>query len=285
MTPSIIAIHGRAGAGKGVISGHLVERHGYTAVKVAAPIKAMMRAALMYGAGLYGDDPDLDRCIEGDLKEVPVPRLGGHTPRYAMQILGTEFQDAVCRGIFARIAAEATRKVVAAGGRAVVDDLRFPVEVRHLREQGAAFWRVDRSDVQELAAGRCRRSTPWDPSEPPRVPDQVVVDHMVWALLMSCGLDDKEALQRAVGYRGDEPWAYIGKSANVCRYALSAIWLERLRRPAPAVTHASERGLPAKTFDVVLVNKGTTHDLRREVECALQRSPQPYYGIADRRAA
>jgi hypothetical protein len=302
--PNVIAIHGRAGAGKGVIAGHLVERHGYTVVKVAAPIKAMLRAALLYGAGLCGED--IDRCIEGDLKEVPVPRLGGHTPRYAMQILGSEFQNAVCPGMFARMAAQATRRVVQAGRRAVVDDLRFPVEVGHLREQGASFWRVDRPVAHDAPSnGRASRPTPWDPVEPTSVPDQDVVFHMVWALLLSSGLDEKDALERLAGYRGNEPWGFIGKSANVCHYALSAIWLERLRQTTPVsmnatedgqpipsyeewllrTEHVSERGLTADTFDVVLVNRGTEHDLYCEVERALQRHPMPYFGIAERRAA
>lgn len=76
--PSVVALSGLAGSGKSTLADYLIQRHGYTRVKFAGPLKAMCRAMGMDEAQ-----------IEGHLKEVPSPHLQGRTPRYVMQTLGT----------------------------------------------------------------------------------------------------------------------------------------------------------------------------------------------------
>lgn len=83
----IIGIAGEAGSGKGTAAEVLL-RNGYTKGKFAGALKDMLRALLRYRKV---SDVDIERMIEGDLKELPHPALNGRSPRYAMQSLGTEW--------------------------------------------------------------------------------------------------------------------------------------------------------------------------------------------------
>lgn len=80
----IIGIAGVAGSGKSTAANVLVER-GFTRGKFAAALKDMLRALLHYrGVPLL----EIERMIEGDLKELPTAALNGKSPRHAMQTLG-----------------------------------------------------------------------------------------------------------------------------------------------------------------------------------------------------
>lgn len=120
--PPVVAFTGQAGAGKSTAARYLVERHGYTLVKFAAPLKNMMRAI-----GLT------EREIEGDLKEVPSDKLCGHTPRHAMQTIGTQWgRDFIGADFWIRLwLAEAAKHE-----RVVTDDCRFPNEAKAVRKAG-----------------------------------------------------------------------------------------------------------------------------------------------------
>jgi hypothetical protein len=59
---------------------HLVNHRGFARVRFAGPLKAMMAALGCTNAE-----------IDGDRKEVPCDLLGGKSPRWAMQTLGTEW--------------------------------------------------------------------------------------------------------------------------------------------------------------------------------------------------
>ena len=89
MAPTrIIGITGKAGSGKSEAAQHLMDAHGFSRVKFAGPLKAML-IAYYRELGLRFDE--INRRIEGDLKEVPCQYLNGRTPRFAMQSLGTEW--------------------------------------------------------------------------------------------------------------------------------------------------------------------------------------------------
>jgi len=124
--PSVIALTGAAGSGKSTAARHLVSAHGYTLVKFAGPLKAMMR---MVGLA--------DREIEGDLKEVPSAVLCGKTPRYAMQTLGTEWgRDIIGPDFWANVWFDMAADVLDQGGRVVCDDCRFDNEAEAARKLG-----------------------------------------------------------------------------------------------------------------------------------------------------
>lgn len=133
----IIGLTGYAGSGKSTAARHLVERHGFTLVKFAGPLKSMMRAL---GLG--------EREIEGDLKEVPHRLLGGRTPRHAMQTLGTEWgRNLIHSNLWVNAAMASAHAVLDQGGRVVFDDVRFPNEVEAVRAAGGMIFEIWRPGI------------------------------------------------------------------------------------------------------------------------------------------
>lgn len=133
MTPgTLIAFSGRAGAGKSTAAYYLAEGRGFTRMRIAGPLKAMLRAI-----GLT------DREIDGDLKETPCARLNGRTPRYAMQTLGTEWGRAIMHpDLWIDLFTRDVRELLARGESVVVDDLRFPNEEAVIRKLGGVIVHV-----------------------------------------------------------------------------------------------------------------------------------------------
>ena len=147
--PRVIALCGLAGSGKSTIADHLIGCHGFTRVKFADTLKAMLR--------MLGLD---NRHIEGELKELPCPMLGGATPRHAMITLGTEWgRDMIWRDLWVSNWLARAQAVLDAGGRVVVDDMRFPNEAEYAAKLGAVRLRVVRpgatagAHVSEAHAG------------------------------------------------------------------------------------------------------------------------------------
>lgn len=131
--PPVVAFSGQAGAGKSTATRYLVDQHGYTLVKFAGPLKDMMRAI-----GLSEEQ------IEGDLKETPCEWLQGRTPRYAMQTLGTEWgRDCIGKDFWIELWIRSANIIVAAGGRVVTDDCRFPNEAIAARRLGGDIYKIE----------------------------------------------------------------------------------------------------------------------------------------------
>lgn len=130
--PPVIALTGLAGSGKSTASKYLIEKHGYQLVKFAGPLKDMLRAI---GLG--------EGHIEGAHKETELAMLSGHTPRRAMQTLGTEW-GRKCMGDYFWINLWRSRvdSALAFGGRVVVDDCRFPNEAAEVRALGGVVWQL-----------------------------------------------------------------------------------------------------------------------------------------------
>jgi hypothetical protein len=121
----IIGFSGPAGAGKSTAAKHLVDNCGFTLVKFAGPLKAMLRAIIP------GDD--VNEWIEGSLKETVHPVLG-QTPRHAMQTLGTEWgRNCMGQDFWVKLARES---ILSAGDDVVIDDVRFQNEVDLIRSLG-----------------------------------------------------------------------------------------------------------------------------------------------------
>lgn len=121
----VVAFTGPAGCGKSTAADAL-EEVGFARVKFAAPLKAMLRA--FYGAcGLTEDE--IERRIEGDLKEEPCALLGGKTPRFAMQTLGTEWgRVMIAPDLWVNAWANRAANEIEGGRRVVCDDCRFENE-------------------------------------------------------------------------------------------------------------------------------------------------------------
>lgn len=128
---TIIAFTGLAGAGKSTAAMHLVKSRGFERVRFAGPLKAMMAAL-----GLSPAE------IDGDRKEQPCELLGGRTPRYAMQTIGTEWgRDLIAPDLWIRAWHAALAKVT---GDVVIDDCRFPNEADAVIAAGGFMVRVER---------------------------------------------------------------------------------------------------------------------------------------------
>ncbi len=136
----LIAFTGHANCGKSTAAKMLVNQHGYTLVKFAGPLKQML-----YAIGLTTAE------IEGDLKEQPCLLLGGHTPRYAMQTLGTEWgRKLISPNLWVNVAMDGVHAVLDQGGKVVIDDCRFPNEVEAIRLAGGTVVRIVRPDISPV---------------------------------------------------------------------------------------------------------------------------------------
>lgn len=138
--PKLIALSGVMGSGKTTVARYLAAEHGYTRTRFAGPFKAMLQALLLAS----GADASLVHdMVDGRLKEVPSDLLQGATPRHAMQTLGTEWgRDLIGPSLWTDAWRSGAEAVIAAGGRVVVDDCRFPNEAALVREMGGRVVRV-----------------------------------------------------------------------------------------------------------------------------------------------
>lgn len=150
--PKVVAISGAAGSGKSTVSSYLSTK-GYTLVKFAGPLKSMCRAV-----GLT------DEHIEGSLKQEPCVLLQGKTPRQFMQWLGTEFgRDLIGPSFWTDLWKANAEKILAAGGRVVVDDCRFENEAQTVRSIGGVIVRL--TGRGGIAGGHASEVQDWPADE------------------------------------------------------------------------------------------------------------------------
>lgn len=143
--PRLIALSSPAmGSGKSVVANHLVEAHGFRLVKFAGPLKNMVRT-LLRDAGIPVGD--VERMVEGDLKEAVIPQLGV-TPRRLMQTIGGEWgRDCIATDFWVHLTKAAIRTCLAAGTSVVVDDMRYPNEMQMILSLGGHCIRIVRPGV------------------------------------------------------------------------------------------------------------------------------------------
>jgi hypothetical protein len=134
----LIAMIGGKGSGKDTFAQVLVQECGFVHTRFADPLKNMLRR-LFVDCGL-----DPERYIEGDLKETPLDLLGGKTPRYAMQTLGTEWRDLIDRELWSSLWQAKVKLLLQEGLPVVVTDCRFLHEAKVIRELGGTLIRIER---------------------------------------------------------------------------------------------------------------------------------------------
>lgn len=140
----VVAFAGQKGAGKDTAAAVFVEK-GFTNLKFADGLKAMLRAFLAY-RGV--PDVMIERMLEGDLKEVPSPALGGRTPRFAMQALGDGWgRDMMHPNLWA----DATADAIDLHPLVVISDLRRANELDVVREKGGEAYLIERAGGGEDA--------------------------------------------------------------------------------------------------------------------------------------
>jgi hypothetical protein len=124
--PPVIGLCGLAKSGKTTVADYLVTEYGYRRIKFADPLKDMLRAL-----GLTYQE------IEGDRKEDSCRLLGGKSPRFAMQTLGTEWgrqmiSPTLWVDLWEHRVLDSRRRQTPV----VVDDCRFSNELEVLKRLG-----------------------------------------------------------------------------------------------------------------------------------------------------
>jgi len=132
--------HGKSTASKPLLA------IGFRSEKFADALKDMVRS-LLRSAGFPG--AEIERYVEGDLKEQPLAVFGGKSVRWLMQSLGTDWgRDMVCMSLWTGIWQERVRRLMADGADVLVDDVRFPDEAALVKAMGGVLVRIVNPRVQ-----------------------------------------------------------------------------------------------------------------------------------------
>lgn len=135
----ILGITGFKGSGKDTFALPFIAA-GWTQLRFADPLKAMLRAMLADA----GVEPSLiEEMLEGNSKGIPFSVLGDHTPRFAMQTLGTEWRNLLHKELWTRIMAK--KLMFLDRQPVVITDVRFPHEVELLRAFGGKIVKISRA--------------------------------------------------------------------------------------------------------------------------------------------
>lgn len=139
MKPIIIGIGYKKGVGKDTVANRLVDKHGFTRMSFADPLKEACRVIFHFTeAQLYGDK-----------KEVVDPRWG-KTPRQILQMMGTDaVRNIIDKDVWIKSLKIKIENLVRANPgkqlRIAVPDVRFPNEADAIHSmEGGEVWKVDR---------------------------------------------------------------------------------------------------------------------------------------------
>lgn len=136
MSRTVIGFCGPIGCGKSAATRHLVNSYRFVKKPFAGPLKDMAAAI-----GLNDDQ------LNGDQKEVPSKLLGGKTPRYFMQRLGTEFgRKEMDDDFWVRL----WQMNLPINRDIVTDDVRFPNEVKAIHGIGGIVVQLQREGTGGL---------------------------------------------------------------------------------------------------------------------------------------
>lgn len=136
----LIGFTGLAGCGKSTAAKYLEQEHNWTRARMADPLKNMLRS-LYADMGYSG--VDIERRVEGDLKETPDRLTARVTPRFLMQTLGTEWgRKMIYRDFWVDVAAS---RILSIKGHIVVEDVRFDNEAKMIRNLGGRIVHINRS--------------------------------------------------------------------------------------------------------------------------------------------
>lgn len=147
----VIGLTGYAGSGKSTVAQYLVERHGFTRLSFAAPLKKMLRTLdpmlgtddRINGRGEAIVDhvhlSDLQGLSENAIKASP---WGGEYRRL-LQVLGTDCIRAVDEHFWVNAA---TAQMTDPDGKYVFDDCRFPNEAEVIKaiSSSRSLWFIER---------------------------------------------------------------------------------------------------------------------------------------------
>lgn len=134
--PTLIGLCGAARAGKSTAASFLTEHMGYQEYSYAGPIRTFMRDLLNVDVNTYEN-----------IKDKPHALLGGNTPRYAMQTLGTEWgRNTLSDTLWIDVCMNKVNSALHRHGTSVVvSDVRFPNEAEAIRAAGGKIIQILRA--------------------------------------------------------------------------------------------------------------------------------------------
>jgi len=144
----LIGICGKMGSGKSTCAKYLKKEHGFTIRPFAFPLKEMARIG-------FGMD---DEQLYGSKKETPDDTWFGITPRRIMQTLGTELFREKLGEIFPEIGQDFWIISMINWYRqcnenlVVIDDVRFPNEVKAIKDLGGIIIGINNLNKEEQSS-------------------------------------------------------------------------------------------------------------------------------------
>jgi len=139
----LIGLTGAAGAGKDTVGRYLHRDYFFRQIALASPIKGAIDAIL-------GRPGSWDNR---EWKERPLLALGGKSPRYAAQTLGTEWGRTLMGPTFwIDLVEDQIRPALRGGHDVVVTDVRFPQEADMIHRNGGAMWEIIRPGITPVEA-------------------------------------------------------------------------------------------------------------------------------------
>jgi len=143
ITNKLIGLIGYAGSGKSTVASILENQYSVVRTRFASTLKRMLKSMLI-SSGV--SEEESIAMIDGHLKEVPCSVLGGKTPRYALQTLGTEWgRNIIDNDIWVNSTMSRVNNLINTGARVVLDDVRFPNEASAVKQHGGILIKVYRS--------------------------------------------------------------------------------------------------------------------------------------------
>lgn len=149
----IIACSGKKGSGKSLLGNPYLVRRGFKVFNFADVLKQHTRQ-------LVSLSPE---HTDGKFKEVPIPTLGGKTPRDFMIALGKLMRDFSNDGLYwVDTLFESKLKQLPPDQLVYIGDCRFKNEANYIKERGGVVIRLNRKESEIIKLGY-KPST--DPSE------------------------------------------------------------------------------------------------------------------------
>lgn len=145
----IIGICGLIGSGKGTVADILVDYHDFKKISFADKVKDGASAIFGWDRALLEGDTDRSRIWREKEDEFWTNETGSSvTPRLVLQLLGT---DCMRYGFYDGIWVSLVKKHMIENPHHnyVIPDVRFPNEMKMIRELGGEVWQVRRGDLPE----------------------------------------------------------------------------------------------------------------------------------------